>query len=215
MRWAGARTAIGLGVTFALAAACKREPAATVDDAAGATTASSTVSAASPSASAIDPTASPEERGRFVYAREGCDKCHSVDGACDAKGASMLGLFGQVVALADGTVVLADDDFFRESLLNPGAKVTDGFDAPSKMPTYDLPASDVAALIAYVKSLDAAAAVAAARASAPAPDAGRPPQPVGPAVHRVRAFIRGGCSVSVNGRLPPEVIERIFRQNMG
>ena len=58
--------------------------------------------------------------------------------------------------LDDGRTVAADDNYMRESILNPGSKVVAGFQPI--MPTFQGIVSEeqLISLIAYVKSLSAA-----------------------------------------------------------
>jgi cytochrome c oxidase subunit 2 len=57
------------------------------------------------------------------------------------------------VLLEDGRTVIADEDYIRESILQPAAKIVSGF--KPVMPTFQGQISDeqLNALIAYVKSL--------------------------------------------------------------
>jgi cytochrome c oxidase subunit 2 len=59
------------------------------------------------------------------------------------------------VPLADGRTVVADDNYLRESIVNPSAKIVRGYPSPSLMPPYQGQASEeqLMGLIAYVKSL--------------------------------------------------------------
>jgi len=59
--------------------------------------------------------------------------------------------------LADGRSVPADDNYIRESILNPQAKIVKGFATPSIMPTFQgqVNEDDLIKLLAYVKSLGA------------------------------------------------------------
>ena len=65
----------------------------------------------------------------------------------------MVGVFGKQVQLDDGRTVIADENYIRESILNPGAKVVAGF--KPIMPTFQGQVSEesLMALVAYVKSL--------------------------------------------------------------
>ena len=94
----------------------------------------------------------PAERGKALFTQRSCANCHSVDGT-RVQGPTLKGLFGRTEELADGTRVTADEEYFRESLMNPAAKVVRGY--PAVMPTYRglLKDTDVEALIAYIKSL--------------------------------------------------------------
>ena len=95
------------------------------------------------------------ERGRIIAMEKGCVNCHSSDGS-KSVGPTWKGLAGSRVDLADGTSVVADDAYLRESMLDPSAKTVDGFN-PGLMETVIKPDSlserDVRALIAYVKTL--------------------------------------------------------------
>ena len=65
----------------------------------------------------------------------------------------MTGVFGKPVLLDDGRTVVADENYIRESILNPGAKIVSGF--KPIMPTFQGQVSEenLMALVAYVKSL--------------------------------------------------------------
>lgn len=73
-----------------------------------------------------------EERGQFWYTEFGCNGCHSLDGAAMA-GPTWLNLYGKEEQLADGSTVLVDDAYLYESILNPNAKITAGYN-PGIMP---------------------------------------------------------------------------------
>jgi len=94
----------------------------------------------------------PVNMGRKLYAKKGCAQCHSVDGSAGT-GPSFQGLFGASRAMQDGSVVVADENYIRESILNPNARVVAGYQAV--MPTYQgrLKDRDITALIAYIESL--------------------------------------------------------------
>ncbi|MFT3912711.1 MAG: c-type cytochrome [Anaeromyxobacteraceae bacterium] len=110
------------------------------------------------------------EAGKKVFLQRGCVACHSTDGTRKV-GPTVKGLYGHDVPLADGTTVKADDEYIRESLQKPGAKVVAGF--PNVMPPAVLPDGDLKALIAYLESLasDAAKGGEAAPVPAAAPGA--------------------------------------------
>ncbi len=93
-----------------------------------------------------------EDRGKKLYSDKGCLTCHSVDGS-RLTGPSFKGIFGNPQPLADGASVNVDENFIRESILNPQAKVAQGY-SPI-MPSYQgsLKEMDLNALTAYIKSL--------------------------------------------------------------
>lgn len=98
------------------------------------------------------------ERGKELVERFGCLACHSVDGTAKV-GPTFKDLFGRKVDLTDGTSVNADDNYIRESIVDPGAKVVKGFQPI--MPTYKGTATDedISAIIAYIRSLNPPAKV--------------------------------------------------------
>jgi cytochrome c oxidase subunit II len=90
-------------------------------------------------------------QGRKTFLRYRCDSCHSGDASARAP---LLGdLFGRAVALNDGRVVKADEDYIRESVLNPSAKIVAGWE--NIMPTFQGQVSEeeIIELIAYIESL--------------------------------------------------------------
>ncbi len=98
-------------------------------------------------------TMTPEEGGRKVYEIRGCQQCHSVDGS-PRTGPTFFKVFGKEETLADGSIITVDENYIRESVLEPNAKVVAGFEPV--MPTYQgrLRDDEIAALTAYIRSLD-------------------------------------------------------------
>lgn len=93
-----------------------------------------------------------EEQGRLLVQRNGCLACHSLDGS-SMTGPTFKALFGSQRATSAGSVV-ADENYLRESILMPGAKVVNGY--PNVMPANyaSLPAQQVDAMITYMKTLN-------------------------------------------------------------
>jgi cytochrome c oxidase subunit II len=89
--------------------------------------------------------------GEKVFAELGCATCHRSD--TQGRGPNLQGVFGKPVLLEDGRTVNADEDYVRESILDPGAKIVKGF--KPVMPTFQGLVSEeqLNALVAYVKSL--------------------------------------------------------------
>jgi len=99
-------------------------------------------------------TMTPAAFGQLLYESKGCNTCHSVDGTPMAGGGpSWKGVFGHMVTMSDGKQYLADENYIRESILNPQAKIVMGFEGI--MPTYQglLRERELNSLIAYIKSL--------------------------------------------------------------
>lgn len=95
---------------------------------------------------------SPVEAGQILYQRRGCAQCHSLDGSAKV-GPSFQRVFGTTQALASGESVVIDENYLRESILEPQAKIRAGY--KPAMPTYQgqLKDDEIAALIALIKSL--------------------------------------------------------------
>jgi cytochrome c oxidase subunit II len=95
---------------------------------------------------------SPEQYGAQLYQSRRCITCHSIDGSASV-GPTFKGLFKSQVELQGGGKVAADENYIRESILDPQAKVVAGFSPV--MPTFQglLNNRDLDALIAYINSL--------------------------------------------------------------
>ncbi len=89
--------------------------------------------------------------GRALFIRNGCDGCHGGRGTVRAP--SLNGLYGSPVPLSDGTTVIADDRYIRDSILMPSSQVVASY-APV-MPSFSgvVGEEDLIRLIAYIKSL--------------------------------------------------------------
>lgn len=91
------------------------------------------------------------ERGRKIAQENGCMACHSTDGT-RMTGPTWQNLYGHEVTMTDGTTVTADEEYIRESIVNSGTKVVEGYAAV--MPSYGyLSDSEVESLVEYIKSL--------------------------------------------------------------
>lgn len=96
---------------------------------------------------------SPEERGKKLFAVNGCVACHSTAGVAGI-GPALNALYGKEETLVDGTKVTVDDNYIRESLLDPQAKVVAGFGPTMASFAAQLDDDDISAIIAYLKSLN-------------------------------------------------------------
>jgi cytochrome c oxidase subunit 2 len=93
----------------------------------------------------------PEERGKKIYEQR-CKSCHSIDGSRMA-GPSFQGVWGRNEEIEGGPAVKVDENYVRESIYNPQAKIVKGY-APA-MPTFKglLKDKDIDGVIAYFKTL--------------------------------------------------------------
>jgi cytochrome c oxidase subunit II len=89
--------------------------------------------------------------GEKLFADLACNTCHRPDSR--GRGPVLRNVFGHPVQLQDGSVVTADENYLRESILTPAAKVTAGYQPV--MPAFQGLVSEeqLLALIEYIKSL--------------------------------------------------------------
>jgi len=95
----------------------------------------------------------PLELGQRLFVRRGCSVCHGTDGVTVKTGPNLKGIVGRERRFADGSSRTADEEYLRESIVNPSARIVDGF--RDQMPTFQGQLSDkqIDALIVYLKSL--------------------------------------------------------------
>jgi cytochrome c oxidase subunit II len=99
----------------------------------------------------------PVAQGRALAAAKGCVACHSTDGS-PRVGPSWKDLFGKTENMRDGSTAFVDDAYLRAFIRDPQARGVKGF-APV-MPKIPLTDEELAALVAYIKSLSPAPPVA-------------------------------------------------------
>jgi cytochrome c oxidase subunit II len=89
------------------------------------------------------------EMGEMLYRQQACNNCHSLDGS-QVIGPTFQGLYGRERQMQDGSTVTADENYLRESIIAPAAKIVAGF--PPVMPDYSrLEERQVTALIEFIK----------------------------------------------------------------
>jgi cytochrome c oxidase subunit 2 len=93
------------------------------------------------------------DAGQKLFAQFRCQSCHQPGGVSHSP--PLDGLFGVRIALADGRSVIADENYLRESIVNPLAKVAAGYQP--LMPTYadQLSEEQLFRLIEYIKTRSA------------------------------------------------------------
>jgi cytochrome c oxidase subunit 2 len=91
--------------------------------------------------------------GAKLFQDLACNTCHRPD--AQGRGPVLEGLFGKTVTLQSGETVTVDEAYVRESILQPSAKITAGFQPI--MPTFQGLVSEeqLLELIEYIKSLHA------------------------------------------------------------
>lgn len=95
---------------------------------------------------------SPVDRGRELYRINGCWSCHSIDGTAGT-GPTFKGIYGHEVQFQDGTSAVVDENYIRESILDPQAKVVRGYQPVMNTYRGVLTDEEISALIAFIKSL--------------------------------------------------------------
>ncbi len=94
------------------------------------------------------------EKGKAIFTKTACAGCHSEGTRTKGMyGPAFQGLYGAKRPLEDGSTVVADDAYLRESILNPTAKIVKGYNA--EMPSFQgiLTDTDIESVILFVKSL--------------------------------------------------------------
>ena len=101
-----------------------------------------------------------QDSGRLLFDHLGCAACHRAD--AQGRGPNLAGLYNKPVTLEDGRTVVADENYIRESILDPTAKIVKGY-KPTMAPFQGIVSDDqLNALVAYVKSLSQAPATGTA-----------------------------------------------------
>jgi len=90
--------------------------------------------------------------GERKFQKLACHTCHS--DKPNARGPALYGLFGRTVRLKGGKIALANEDYIRESILDPTAKIVAGYNPV--MPTFkgQINEAELLQIIAYIKSLE-------------------------------------------------------------
>lgn len=91
------------------------------------------------------------EAGGRLFQAIGCQTCHSPTSG--ERGPDLAGVYGSEQALKGGRRALVTDAYLRESILNPNAKLTEGYEP--LMPSFQgqISEEDLLQIIAYIRSL--------------------------------------------------------------
>jgi cytochrome c oxidase subunit 2 len=96
----------------------------------------------------------PVEWGAKLYSSRGCNNCHSIDGT-KIQGPTFKGLWAKgTETLADGSSVKIDENYIRQSILEPSTQIVQGY--PNVMSSYagQLRDDDIDAIIAWLKTVN-------------------------------------------------------------
>ena len=94
----------------------------------------------------------PVEIGKDLFENKlGCASCHS--GGAQQRGAVLDNIYGKPARLVGGGEVQRDDNYIRNSILNPSSQIVEGYQPI--MPTFkgQVTEEQLNALVAYIKSL--------------------------------------------------------------
>jgi cytochrome c oxidase subunit 2 len=91
------------------------------------------------------------EAGERQFQQLGCTTCHKND--TSGRGPTLIGAYGKTEKMDSGEEILVDEDYVRESILDPQARIVNGF--KPVMPTYQGQISEetLLQLLTYIKSL--------------------------------------------------------------
>lgn len=91
----------------------------------------------------------PAAAGKQLYEDFMCGSCHTEQD--NKRAPSLYGLYGRERQFTDGSSVVADHDYIRQSLLAPEGKITKGY--KSMMQPYAFTEEQILELIEYIKTL--------------------------------------------------------------
>lgn len=94
----------------------------------------------------------PVELGARLYDRKGCASCHSIDGS-RVVGPSFKGIWGRTQQFEDGSSLVVDAEYIRESILAPQTRVVKGY--PNSMNSFagQLTEKEIDSIIEFFKTL--------------------------------------------------------------
>jgi mono/diheme cytochrome c family protein len=111
-----------------------------------------------PSIAVSTPSSDLATLGASLFTQYRCNVCHTTNGE-RAAGPTLKGLYGSQVTLDTGQTVTADENYLKESILNPDAQIVAGYGpsvmsaALSDFTTQLNQGRTIDALVAYVESL--------------------------------------------------------------
>ncbi len=91
------------------------------------------------------------QAGARKFNSVGCANCHG--GTDTLRAPSLVGIFGKKRVFSDGTSLIANDEYLRESIVNPYNHITAGYG--QSMPVYtkdQLSEEDILNILAYIKT---------------------------------------------------------------
>lgn len=95
----------------------------------------------------------PLSRGQAIFYRVGCSACHVQ--TSNVLAPRLDGLWGRPTKLNTGREVTVDENYIRESILDPNAKIAAGYASPSLMPSFAgrLTDQELTELVEFIRSI--------------------------------------------------------------
>ena len=107
------------------------------------------------------------QQGEKLFQDLACSNCHTVEAAAQGRCPNLSGAFGTTVQLANGATVAFNEEYIRESILNPHAKIHAGYQPI--MPTFQglVTEEGILQLMEFIKSIGPVSRPAGAAAAQP------------------------------------------------
>jgi cytochrome c oxidase subunit II len=101
------------------------------------------------------PPEGPVAYGQWLYERVGCKSCHSIEEGKVAIGPSFYGDYGSEFTSTSGRQIKVDEEYIRESIMEPQKEMRPEFARASQMPSFQgkLKQEEVVALTAFIQAL--------------------------------------------------------------
>ncbi len=93
----------------------------------------------------------PAQRGEMLY-RRACRGCHSIDGTART-GPTFQGVYGETHRFTDGSEAVVDENYIRESILEPSAKIREGYRDQMNSFKGQLTDEEIDQIITFIKTL--------------------------------------------------------------
>ncbi|MEX2436361.1 MAG: cytochrome c oxidase subunit II [Balneolaceae bacterium] len=105
------------------------------------------------SAGSADDDLSPVELGEALVQRNACLTCHSLDGS-ELQGPSFQGIWEREEQLQSGETITVDENYIRESILEPNAKIVEGYNPVMPSFSGSLDDRQIDGIIEYLKTVE-------------------------------------------------------------
>jgi cytochrome c oxidase subunit 2 len=94
--------------------------------------------------------------GGMLHKSKGCNACHTLDGSTGT-GPTWKGIWGETTRFKDGGTAVVDENYIRESILEPAKHIKEGFS--NQMPTFQgqVTPRELIAISTFIRSLGAKA----------------------------------------------------------